>query len=167
MDTSDGLSWDGNTEEYSANESRWLVYNYEELLENRIQGSVEERLLRYEKEFGGWGKYKPMETSMEELRWFSTGNPVFWNSIAVVYANKAKFAEVAAGLQAEHGVAAVLRRQARFAVIDKTGSGKLPVCISTWSKARMWASSILKKNCLTKFRNRNSHPDLRLINDRN
>jgi hypothetical protein len=125
MDTLDGPSWDGNTEEYSAS-------NYE----------VEERLPRYEKEFGGWEKYKTIETSMQELHWFSTGNSVFWFSIAVVYANKAKFAAVAAGLQAEHGVAAVLKRQARFAVIDKTGSGKLPVCISTTSKARMCLKKI-------------------------
>ena len=167
MDTTDFPSWDTDAETHSEIEASLLVYNYEELLENRKHGSVEERLLRYEKELRGWEKFKPTETSMEELRWVSTGNPVFWNSIAVVYAKKAKFAAEAAGLKAEHGVAAIVKRQAKLAVIDKTGTGKMPVCISTRPKARMWASSILKQNSLTKFKNQNSGPDLRLIVDRN
>ena len=60
----------------------------------------------------------------------------------------------------------VEKRVARQAAVECKETGRLPLCISTQSKARTWAKEIMKANCFTKSGNDHSLPKFGLIVDK-
>jgi hypothetical protein len=150
-----------------------LAWNYERLLDESFD-PVEQELARWNRDFHGWDSGfeidvdypQQYQEQIEELSWKPNGNPDFWKT----HANfRAAAAEMAADRALHTAVKLTLmyadsveKRVARRAVECKE-TGELPPCINTPTKARTWASKIMKTNCYTKSGTDRSPPNLGLL----
>jgi hypothetical protein len=147
MTTSEKHDWAGVCDLWS------LAWNYERVLIDSYD-PVEQELACFNRDYHGWdleievddNNPQQYQEQIEELRWKSRPkdrDPEFWKTQA--------------------STDSVVKRVARQADVECKETSGLPLCISTQSKARIWAKEIMKANCFTKSGNDHSPPKFGLI----